>query len=243
MSRSLAKRISNYNDDRSLGSRFRARRAGPLMALIESAHRTHGEVRILDIGGTERYWKIIPPDFLERHRVHVTIGNKLDRELPESHGRFAFIRADGCNLQEFEDDAFHIAHSNSVIEHVGDWTQMKRLAAEIRRVAESHFVQTPNYWFPVEPHCMTPFFHWLPKPLRIRLVMRFALGHWKRAETVDQAMRFIEGSRLLNRPMFEHLFEGDEIITERVFLLPKSFIAVGRARRGPAETGDPPRAD
>jgi hypothetical protein len=96
-------------------------------------------------------------------------------------------------------------------------------------VAESHFVQTPNYWFPVEPHCMTPFFHWLPKPLRIRLVMAFALGHWKRADTVDQAMRFVEGSRLLNRRMFEYLFEGDEIITERFFLLPKSFIAVGRA--------------
>lgn len=229
MSRSLAKRISNYDDDRSLGSRFRARRAGPLMALIQSAFEAHGEVRILDIGGTERYWKIIPRDFLDNHRVDITVANRLDRELPESHGRFTFIHADGCDLNQFADNDFHIAHSNSVIEHVGDWTQMKRLAGEIRRVGESHFVQTPNYWFPVEPHCMTLFFHWLPKPLRIRLVMRFSLGHWKRAETVDQAMRFIEGSRLLNRKMFEHLFDGDDILTERLFLLPKSFIAVGRA--------------
>jgi hypothetical protein len=229
MPRFLAKKISDYGNERSLGSRFRARRAGPLMALIESAFEAHGEVRILDIGGTERYWKILPSDFLERHRVHITVANRLERELPESHGRFTFIHADGCNLEAFDDNAFHIAHSNSVIEHVGDWTNMKALAGELKRVAESHFVQTPNYWFPVEPHCMTPFFHWLPKPLRIRLVMAFALGHWKRADTVDQAMRFVEGSRLLNRRMFEYLFEGDEIITERFFLLPKSFIAVGRA--------------
>lgn len=228
MPRLLAKKISDYNSDRSLGSRFRARRAAPLMALIEAAFKAHGEVRILDIGGTERYWKIIPADFLDKHSVHITVANRFDRELPEDHGRFAFIHADGCNLHDFGDNAFHIAHSNSVIEHVGDWLRMTALAGELKRVAESHFVQTPNYWFPVEPHCMTPFFHWLPKPLRIRLVMRFSLGHWKRAETVDQAMRFIEGSRLLNRRMFEYLFDGDDIITERFILLPKSFIAVSQ---------------
>ena len=119
-----------------------------------------------------------------------------------------------------------IAHCNSVIEHVGDWQRMVSFARELSRVAPRHFVQTPNYWFPIEPHFMMPFFHWFPKPVRLWLVLHFNLGFWRKANTIDEAMRIIEHARLLTKKMFRELFPEYTIVLERFFLLPKSILAI-----------------
>lgn len=226
ITKSLAKSISNYNSRQSLGSRLRAKRIAPLLRFIESVSQEHGCVNIIDIGGTDEYWGIVSQDYLEEHKVRITIVNLPGAELPDNYGPFTFIHADGCNLAEFEDSSFHIAHSNSVIEHVGDWSRMVQFSKELKRVAQRYFIQTPNYWFPIEPHFMAPFFHWLPKPARIWLVMKFSLGHWKRASSVDDAVRIVESARLLNKKMFRELFDDSQIVTERLAFLPKSFIAI-----------------
>jgi hypothetical protein len=182
-------------------------------------------VRILDVGGVREYWNIIPAGFLHEHRVEVTLVNPGRDGRGHEEG-FRFVEGDGCDLSMFGEGSFDIAHSNSVIEHVGDWEHVRRFAAELRRVAPRYFVQTPNFWFPIEPHCMTPFFHWLPKPTRIWLVRRFALGHWPRAATLDSAMRIEAEARLLNRKMMAHLFPDAEIHTEWFLLMPKSLVAI-----------------
>jgi hypothetical protein len=139
------------------------------------------------------------------------------------------IEADGCDLGSLADLPFQIAHSNSVIEHVGDWERMVAFAEEIARVAPMYYVQTPNYWFPVEPHSMTPFFHWLPRTVRVWLVLHFRLGQWRRAETKDEALRTVESARLLDRRAFQTLFKTAHIATERFFGLPKSLIALKKS--------------
>jgi hypothetical protein len=63
----------------------------------------------------------------------------------------------------FDDNAFDVAYSNSVIEHVRTWENQVRFAAEIRRVAPRYYVQTPNAAFPIEPHVMGLGIQWLPK--------------------------------------------------------------------------------
>lgn len=126
----------------------------------------------------------------------------------------------------FTDNYFHLSHSNSVLEHVGDWEKMKQFSNELKRVAESYYIQTPNYWFPVEPHCMTPFFHWLPTPIRVSLVMKFNLGHWKKQDTVDGAVETVESARLVDKKMFRELYSDADIITERLFLFAKSFTGI-----------------
>lgn len=228
LSSHIARWFSNYDSRESLGSKLRARRIAPLLEMIEAAHAEHGAVEIIDLGGRENYWNIVPAGFLEQHRVSITIVNLPEGSMPEDHGIFRFAGADACNLSDLADHAFHIAHSNSVIEHVGDWQQMTRFAAELRRIAQKYFVQTPNYWFPVEPHFMAPCFQWLPKPMRVWLVMHFQLGHRQRAATIDEAIRSVESVNLLTRKMMQALFADAEIVTERLFLLPKSFIALRR---------------
>jgi hypothetical protein len=180
ISKTLAKRISNYDSQKSLGSRLRAKRVVPLLKLIEAVFKENASVSIVDLGGTEEYWGIVSRQYLSDHNVSITIINLPGTTKPEDHGPFRFIEADACNLKRFDGKSFDIAHSNSVVEHVGDWGRMVQFAEELSRVSRNYFVQTPNYWFPIEPHCMTPLFQWLPKPVRVWLVSHFQLGHWKR---------------------------------------------------------------
>ncbi len=219
--------LTDYSNPRSLGFRFRARRIGPMVRLIEQAHARDGCARVLDVGGRKTYWSILPPGFLERHRAHVTILNLPCDLQGQDDDHFTHVTGDACNMPEFADRSFHIVHSNSVIEHVGGWPQMKRFAHEVRRVAPSLYVQTPYYWFPVEPHYVLPFFHWLPKPARVRLIRSFALGNRGRASDLDEALTKLEDQpRMLDVKTFRLLFPDCRILKERFMLLTKSLIAV-----------------
>ncbi len=194
--------------------------------MIKQAHQEYGTVKIIDIGGTKSYWNILSNQVFEEYDIQITIVNIPEISIPKDQGRYHFVSGDGRNLSNFNDGSFHIIHSNSVIEHVGDWESMTSFAKEIKRLAPMHFVQTPNYWFPLEPHCMTPFFHLLPKPIRLWLVLHFQLGNWTKATTINEAVRLVESARLLCKPILKELFQESEIVTERVLGLSKSFVAI-----------------
>lgn len=228
ITKDLANTISNYNSSDSLGSKFRTKRLAPLLSMIDEEFQASGRVSIVDIGGTRNYWNIVSSEWLEDRKAHITIVNLPGDEKMPDEPLFSYLDSDGCDMHDFADKSFDIAHSNSVIEHVGDWERMVQFSHEISRLAEAYFVQTPNYWFPVEPHCFTPLFQWLPKPARVQLVLQFDLGNWHKAHSIDEAVRTVESARLLNRRMFSELFKDAEVITERVLLLPKSFVAVRR---------------
>ena len=132
----------------------------------------------------------------------------------------AFVRADGRALP-FADGEFAIAYSNSVIEHVVGPEDRRRFAAELRRVGERYFVQTPNRWFPVEPHALLPLVHYLPRSLGRRL--------WRLGVSDDP----FEDTRLLGAGELRELFPDALIVRERVGPLTKSLIAAGPAERIP----------
>lgn len=224
--KSIAKRLPNYGTLIAFGYKLRAKRIVPLLKMIELVSNENGNVNIIDIGGTEIYWNIVPRQFLEEYNVKITIVNLPGTKLPDNHGLFTFIHGDGCDLSNFDTNSFHIAHSNSVIEHVGDWDKMTLFANEFKRAARRYFIQTPNYWFPIEPHCMTLFFHWLPKPTRIWFLLNFSLGHWRKAISVDDAVKMTERIRLLDKKMFCELFDDAIVTTEKLFSLPKSHVAI-----------------
>lgn len=222
----LARYLTNYDNPRALATRLRSRRIGPLRDMIEQAYARHGHVNLLDVGGTQKYWKILPATYLASRRVSITLLNTQPVRQPPLPP-FSALCADGCDLSQFENGAFHIVHSNSVIEHVGSPERVERFARELVRVAERYFIQTPDFWFPLEPHCMTPFFHWLPRRLRVGLVRQVALGHWQRAANHEQAEFLVDSVRLLTRRQMQVLFPTARIIRERILGLPKSLIAVG----------------
>jgi hypothetical protein len=227
MQSSYRSKLTDYDNPRSLGSRLRAKRAGPIMELIDSAYRRRGQCRVLDLGGTLNYWNILPEGFLRDRKVRITLLNvkavPVDGEAAEI---FESVAGDACDMRQYGDGEFDLAHSNSVIEHVGLWGNMERMASEVRRVGRAYYVQTPNYWFPIEPHYLFPCLHWMPFPWRIAIARSRRLGGWPRAESVGVAVSAQQAAILLTAKMLAALFPDAVLSKERFFGLPKSLIAV-----------------
>ncbi len=126
------------------------------------------------------------------------------------------VQGDGTRMP-FGDGEFAVAFSNSVIEHVPVGMQVA-FASEVRRVSDRYFVQTPNRWFPIEPHYQMPFFQFLPERTRRWLNSRFTMGfqpkgHWEPIE-------------LLTARDMQRLFPDAVIHREKVLGLTKSLMAV-----------------
>ena len=226
----IAQRVGDYDNPASMGSRFRQRRSGPLREMIARTHREKGAVSILDVGGLENYWNIFPAAFLREHRVRIVLLNLEGDVFPvRQPDVFSTSVGDGCGLP-YKDGSFDICHSNSVIEHVGGWRRKVAFARETSRVAPRYFHQTPNFWFPWEPHFGTPFFHWLPEPARLWLAFRRSLGWDKPVTNIDDGMAIVEHASLLTRFMMRHLYPDGEIVGERLGGMTKSFVAVRGGR-------------
>ena len=219
--------LTDYNDPKSLGSRFRAKRMAPLVELIKNVHAEKGSVSILDVGGRQTYWMSLEGTFLQDHNVVVTILNLPSDLQGQDDQIFKHVTGDACNMPEFSPNEFDIVHSNSVIEHVGNWDKIKEFAREVSRVAPYLFVQTPYFWFPVEPHFLKPFHHWLPRPLRVSIFLRFDMHCQARALNLNEAMKRAEDDPyLLDFRMFRFLFPDSEIIRERFLIFTKSMVAI-----------------
>ena len=224
-----AKKLINYKSENSPAFKFRRKRAERIKALIELCYKNYGKVDIIDIGGTKLYWKIIPENFLRKNHVHITVLNlPSGKPLPSDNDLFSFREGDGCNLSRYSDESFHIAHSNSVIEHVGSWENMKNFSTETRRVAKYYYLQTPNYWFPLEPHFVTPFFHWLPRRLRIKLLMNYSLGWYHKAKTRAGAENILNHCSLLKKKQLRRLFSKGKIHKEKILFFVKSFVVMNQ---------------
>jgi Methyltransferase domain len=202
---------------------FRRRRFALFLSLIDKVLSARATCRILDIGGEPQYWALVA-DLLGQRPIHVTLLNQA--AYVEDGITFVSVVGDARDLALFADRSFDLVHSNSVIEHVGRWDDMKAMAHEVRRLAPSYFVQTPYFWFPIEPHCSTAFFHWLPESMRVSMLMRRPRGHWGKAPDVETAMRQIQSAVLLDRRMFATLFPDAIVHRERFLGVTKSLIAV-----------------
>jgi SAM-dependent methyltransferase len=179
-----------------LAARARAARHERFFAL---AHLRYG-ARVLDVGcgaiglrGLEPTLDITGVDLAER---------------PDYPG--PFVRADAAAGLPFADGEFDLVYCSSVIEHVPP-ARRAAFAAEVRRVGRGWFVQTPAFSFPVEPHALLPFAHWLPVALRGRYWRLGVAGAW-------------EEISLLRRGEIEALFGPAQ--AERIGPLVKSWVCV-----------------
>jgi SAM-dependent methyltransferase len=205
------------------GRDFRRRRFQRFLGLIDHVLLKRENCRILDIGGEPEYWEAVA-DMLGPRKWHVTLLNQT--LYPVEDGRFASLVGDARDLSSFADMSFDLVHSNSVIEHVGRWPDMRAMAGEVRRLAPGYFVQTPYFWFPMEPHNSTLFFHWMPESVRVSMLMRRPRGHWGKAPNLETAMLQIQSAVLLDYRMLATLFPDATIERERFLGVTKSLIAV-----------------
>jgi SAM-dependent methyltransferase len=180
-----------------VAARARARRHAMFLRLTGVTPQT----RIVDIGCGALGLRGLAP------ALDVTGVDVADR--PSYPG--PFVRADATERLPFDDGAFDLAYSSSVVEHL-DPARRAAFAREVRRVARGWWVQTPAFSFPIEPHALLPFAHWLPLALRRR--------YWRLG-----AARDWEEIHLLRRGELAALFDGP-VVAERVGPVAKSWIAV-----------------
>jgi SAM-dependent methyltransferase len=176
--------------------RARRRRHERIFALTGATGRT----RIVDIGCGRLGLRALAPD-LDITGVDIT-------PRPEYPG--PFVQADATARLPFGDGEFDLAYSSSLVEHLAP-EQRSAFASELRRVARGWYVQTPAYSFPIEPHALLPFAHWLPVALRRPYWRLGAAGHW-------------EDISLLRRGEMVALFGPP--VRERMGPLTKSWVSV-----------------
>lgn len=214
--------LFHFADNRrtgSLATRLRRRRFALFEAMLREAPRVP---RVLDVGGTVRFWETM--GYGDVKELDLTILNLK----PARHPKWRTVVGDARDLSRFQDGEFDLVLSNSVIEHVGTLRDQEQTADEIRRVGGGYFVQTPNRYFPVEPHFLFPFFQFLPRAWRIALVRRFALGWVPRLPGPEDAARYVDSIRLLTAAELQRLFPEAELHRERVLGWTKSFVLVKR---------------
>ncbi len=181
-----------------LAARARARRHERFFALSDLGVDAH----ILDLGCGALGLRGLEPD------LDITGVDLVER--PGYPG--PFVRADATARLPFADDEFDLVYCSSVIEHVPP-ARRAAFAAEARRVGRAWFVQTPARSFPIEPHALLPFAHWLPARLRRPYWRLGAAGAW-------------EDIALLSRRELEALFGPAS--PERFGPLVKSWVCVSR---------------
>jgi hypothetical protein len=113
-----------------------------------------------------------------------------------------------------------------LIEHLGGIENQRLFAADCRRVAQNYYVQTPNKWFFMEPHLITPFITWLLRRIQRLLLRDFTLWDWITRPTRQYCESFINEVRLLDEKELKQLFPKRKIYREYFLGFVKSIIAV-----------------
>jgi len=178
-------------------------------------------VKILDIGGTTSFWE--QRGWAGRDEFAVTTLN-LQAES-NKWSNINSVTGDATRMPEFSDKSFDVAFSNSVIEHLFTFENQRKMASEIRRVARAYWVQTPNFWFPIEPHFHVPGWQWMPVAMRVALLRRRRCGWRGPCSSVEMAKALVTEVRLLTAREMRELFPGATLWRERFGGLTKSFVA------------------
>ncbi|GCE10498.1 class I SAM-dependent methyltransferase [Tengunoibacter tsumagoiensis] len=204
---------------RNIQNRLRRRRFRFFLALLATVPRP---LTILDVGGTPDFWEQM--QFADEG-VTLTLYNLDPLQLAPSPGAIGQIVGDARNMTAFADQQFDIVFSNSVIEHVGDLQQQAAMAQEIQRVGRRYYIQTPNRYFPIEPHVLLPMFQFWPRQWQIWMLTHFKTPWGWRLESLEEVKEYVAGIRLLTGNELRHLFPGACLYRETFLGLTKSLTA------------------
>ena len=213
----VIKALVDNADETSFAAKMRRNRFGLFQRLLEKVPRP---IQILDVGGTQGFWEIM--GFADEMNIQVTILNLTQPKV--KYDNFTGMAGDATNLSNIQANQFDIVFSNSVIEHVGSYRNQELMAKEIHRVGKRYFVQTPNYFFPIEPHFLFLGFHWLPASARIYLIRKFKLGWVKKTPDLDEAKTLVDSIQLLKKKELIALFPQANIYEEKLLGMTKSFV-------------------
>jgi len=217
---SLLRQLADDNNPHSLAHKLRTRRFQRFEALVSGLT---SPVHILDLGGTSGFWE--RRGWAGRNDIQITTLNLVAEE--PRHSNIKPLVGDATDLGQFADGGFDVAFSNSLIEHLRTFEKQRHMAGEIQRVGKAFWVQTPSFWFPVEPHFHVPGWQWMPVPLRVAMLRRWRCGWIGPCNDPLRARDMVQEVRLMTKSELQSLFPGATLVPEYFCGLVKSWIAIG----------------
>ena len=190
-----------------------------LKALLDNMTKGGKKIKILDIGGTEDYWNSMGLNL--ESNIEIVLLNLYKIEVKRAG--FSSIKGDACDLEGVADKSFDFVFSNSVIEHLFSMQNQQKMANEVKRVGKNYYIQTPNKFFPIEPHWVFPFFQFLPFGVKVFLTKNFNLGHIPKAKNKQEAIDLVNEVNLLSKKELENLFMGSKLYIEKFIGFHKSY--------------------
>lgn len=180
-------------------------------------------MKICDLGGSRHFWDNLGLDVLKKN---VTIYNISTDETSAIKGGADQIKLhiyDGYNVP-VKDQHFDLLICNSVLEHVPAGNR-RVFAREMVRISKNIMCQTPAFVFPVEPHFIMPFIHWLPKRISYYLVF---ISPWKilSRPSLNTIREYFFGTNLLKEKELCELFPESSIEYEYFCGLKKSYLVI-----------------
>jgi len=211
----------------SPAARARKRR----FALLHERFPHLSEMRVLDLGGEAHTW--VHEHVHPRAVTLLNRGKKLDATLAQIEhlavsSWTTAVDGDACAPPEqVKAESFDLVYSNSVFEHVGGHEPRQHFAYWAQALAEHHWVQTPNRFYPVEPHWLAPGFQFVSPRVQAALLRHWPLAspYYRKPEWpvgVQRAMSI----ELLSPATMRSYFPESELVRERLLGMTKSLIAV-----------------
>ena len=216
--------LFSYSRSDSFVNRLRARRSSVLKDCLDQLASTSRPARILDIGGTHTFWKML--GLADPDRFHITLLNLEKEALPPGIRGFESVGGTALKL-DYQPGDFDFVFSNSVIEHMGSREGQVLMAQEVRRISARYLIQTPAFWFPLEPHSHLPGFQFLPHAVRAILIRHFRINYFPAGRTYMECLRVSHSTLMLTAGRFHRLFPGSRLHKERLFGLVKSYTVIG----------------
>lgn len=208
-------KANDYSNPEYIGSKFRKKR---FKFFEENWLSQSKQTTIIDIGGTVQFW--VNENYHKRTDVVITVVNLRYEE--KQYSNITTVVGNACDLSQFADGSFDISFSNSLIEHLHTKENQIKMAKEAMRVGKCFFIQTPNRYFPIEPHFKFPLFQFLPEFIKIFLQTQTHLINGVKYERA-YAKNIVNEIRLLTRHEMKEFFPKSNLYTERFIGIPKSY--------------------
>lgn len=197
---------------------FRNKRSKFFISLL--GKNADKNLRVLDIGGTDYFWETIEINHRKHWKITLLNSEKIDRQNDD----FKYLLGDALDLSNLCFDDYDLIFSNSVIEHVGGMDEQRQFANQILFLNKPFFIQTPNYYFPFEPHFLFLGFQFLPIKFRAWLIRHFDLGWYKKELDYKKSLLLASSIHLLKFKELQSLFPKCNIYKEKFLFMTKSFV-------------------
>lgn len=220
---SFFKLFVNHQKSGSFVNKLRKKRFALIENEIEKLISQKGKIKILDIGGEIKYWKNIG-----WHNPNCTI-YLLNLDIPDTAGLppdgYVEVKGNALNLP-YQHGDFDLIFSNSVIEHVGSKENQVIFANEVKRLCDKYIIQTPSFWFPLEPHSLLPFFQFIPHSIRAFFIMWFHINYFPKAKNYKDALATSRSTIMFTKHRFSKLFPEANCQVEKLAGIHKSYTAI-----------------